>query len=594
MEKKDILCPDCEQNYISQKRYTEYGKCISCYRREITMKSKGLQYVKYVDLSSDEKARITKQREIKGSSAKRIRNAKKDVNKKELNNNQLKEVLNDKTETTRRDKIYTPEIIQQIKLIASENILPIELLEMVKSLYPDKHITPSNLNNIISRYNIPHSSKRGRNARQEVMKNRQLDERLYIEDDVESIDNIEPKQDEILSDNIIYEDTEIENNTNMTSTNNLDDKLDLDDRFGPVRAEVNQVVSTRFKNLGCSLDRDYYTDDYIDMLEKLLYLKENSANIIRNRRSQQNIMNAYQSDMIHEFENVVAESGSTYLSDKMHTIRQYRRHYENDYKDVATLRPLLESLDVSIIKKVLEALKRNKTTIDNPIFMPLVDTTLVDKYDWAKPLNSNSYKSRVSVVNYNPNNFNRNLSNNGRPLTRIGLPPKTPPTEQLNSKMRKKLKIFRVSCKVSGGGYGVMSNWYRDYECTNSKTALEYATNTLNKLASTRKGMYWTDLDVVELNVGPVKNELEQVNTSPVTKDTYEFNATKVLDENATKQFQITCQVSGGGIGVFKNWTRTYKCNTEIEAKKAADVDMNQLKNLYNGILVTQLNCKEV
>ena len=67
--------------------------------------------------------------------------------------------------------------------------------------------------------------------------------------------------------------------------------------------------------------------------------------------------------------------------------------------------------------------------------------------------------------------------------------------------MRKALKRFRVSCKVSGGGYGAFSNWYRDYECTSESTALAYAKNTLTQLATNRKGMIWTDLSCVQLNI---------------------------------------------------------------------------------------------
>ena len=45
MEKKDILCPDCASTYISEKQYTKFGKCMSCYRREYMSKNNNVEYI---------------------------------------------------------------------------------------------------------------------------------------------------------------------------------------------------------------------------------------------------------------------------------------------------------------------------------------------------------------------------------------------------------------------------------------------------------------------------------------------------------------------------------------------------------------------
>ena len=133
---------------------------------------------------------------------------------------------------------------------------------------------------------------------------------------------------------------------------------DEPERFIPIRAEVNSIMTKKFRSLSCSLSRDYDTADYVNMLDMLIYLVENGQTIINNRKNQQNIMNAYQSDLLHEMENAIAEPGDTYLSDKMHIVRNYRRHFEMDYKDVATLRQLRESLkdvnsDIKVYKNTL-------------------------------------------------------------------------------------------------------------------------------------------------------------------------------------------------------------------------------------------------
>lgn len=519
MEKKDILCPDCETNYISNKRFSDFGKCISCYRREIMAKTNNNPYIKVKDLSDEEKVRLARAREVHRKSAKKIR----------TNNNtknQTKKVVKDddtQVNNRGRNQIYTPEIIEQIKLIANENITPAELLEMIQSLFPDKPFTSSNLNNVLVRNNIPHSSRRGRKP---IDKTEIIDtntEEIAIEEEpiyeVQELPNIdepiieEPKQEEIFT--AIVPQNGLSYNPNFSTIDRSNDKTYSEDepaRFGPIRDEIDGVLATKFRRQNCSLPKDYDTNDYVNMLEMLLYIKENSATIIKNRRSQQNIMNAYQSDMLHEMENAVAKDGDTYLSDKMHIIRKYRRHYECDYKDVATLRPLIESIDLDTLKKVLNNMKKNQTFVEQPVFKPMVDTTLIDKYEWAQPIDPNSAKAKIAVGSYNPNAFTQNNGTNERPVTRIGMTPNTPPTNQLTARVRKSIKRFRVSCKVSGGGYGVFKDWYRDYECTNKDTAMAYAKNTLNQLSQNRKGMIWTDLDVVELNVDGIGKNASAIN----------------------------------------------------------------------------------
>lgn len=498
MEKKDILCPDCETNYITNTRYTTFGKCMSCYRREVLAKSSGISYVMFKDLPDDEKVRITRQREIKRNSyVKRKNNNKKGIIEVSEMENLSSNKNNNNKGRAGRPQIYTPELIEEIKTVANSNITPSELLGILKGLHPELPLTPSNLNNIISRHNIPHSSSRGKKPKkiEAEIESISTNDEIVLQDEQENsediIDIVEPT---------IQEDKVVENNSIVEVNHKVDIDNDEPERFKPIRAEIDNLLDTKFRRMNCSLDKDYTIDDYINMIEMLIYLKNNRDTIIKNRRSQQNIMNAYQSDTLHEMENAILEDGNTYLSDKMHILRKYRRYYESDYKNVSILKPLLEILNSEVLEKIYDALKRNKNYTDNPVFKPLVDTTMVTKYDWAKSMDLSSAKSNISITHYNPNDFNQG-NNNGRPVTRIGIPEKTPPTSQLNGKMRKSLKVFRVSCKVSGGGYGAFKEWYRDYECTNSNTALSYATNTLNQLAANRKGMYWTDLGVVELNV---------------------------------------------------------------------------------------------
>lgn len=472
MEKKDILCPDCADNYISETRYIKFGKCDSCYRRETMAKTRGYEYIKFVDLPQAEKDRLAHQRKLNNKSAK-ARKQKNELPK-------IKSVKNQDTNNVRKNQIYTPDVIDSIFELANDNTTIKELLNLIAEKYPDKKFNEGNLKNVIRRYKLPHLVMR------KVGVNKKLEE--VIPDVIQDNNNDNEYVEEINEDIIV--------NTEKSSCNKVIDGEP--ERFKPIRAEVKSILDKKFKSLGCVVERNYNTDDYINAVDMLLYLKKNIDVLVKNRTSQLNIMNAYQSDMIHEFENVIAKEGDTYLSDKMHIIRDYRRYYEIDQKDVQTLKTILSKLEIEDLENAERILNRNRNYVKNPIFKPYIDTTLIDKYDWAHPINEGDAKSNVSVTKYNPMGFNK--VNNSK-ITRVGLPKNTPPTNQLSSKIRKSLHTFRVSCKISGGGYGTFAEWHRDYECKNKNIAMAYAKNTLNQLSSNRKDMLWSDLSVVELNV---------------------------------------------------------------------------------------------
>lgn len=567
MKDESILCPHCNLEHISQKRFEDYGKCISCLRRETIARTTNRPYVKFVDLPEDEKQRLIKQRETNNMCyKKKTMREKKAVNKKTVEKQRRTEKYEEENGVrvrVRNNTIYTPDIINDIKKIANDDISVKEICEKLQKMYPDKGITYGNLSNVISRHSIPHRTR----GNIEEFDNVDVKDFDDINDNIESelYLNGETNSDNYTDNKETNSSLEVGNTNSTNSTNNLDNTNDkqlvklinknLPERFNKVIPEVEDTLNSKFRREGCQLDKNYTTQDYINAMNKfksvingsesvinclqeidtLMYVTENGADIINKRKNQQNIINAYQSDALHEAENVIAEDGDTYLSDKLHVIRNYRRYFETDYRNVATLRPIRSGMEKSIgelrvaldkVKSVLENifndgisedtldqvianLYKTKNYVENPIFKPLVDEKMIDKYDWVKPIDNTSAKSKISVTHYNPNSFQRDVSNNGRPVTRIGMSSNTPPTSQLTSRVRKSLKIFRVSCRVSGGGYGVFTPWYRDYECTNKDTALSYAKNTLTQLSQTRKGMIWTDLDIVELNVNktPVQSE---------------------------------------------------------------------------------------
>ena len=74
-------------------------------------------------------------------------------------------------------------------------------------------------------------------------------------------------------------------------------------------------------------------------------------------------------------------------------------------------------------------------------------------------------------------------------------------TNKSNTKIiNNKLNTYRVSCQLSGGGYGAFSHWHKDFKTSNEDLAMTCAEAALNQLADKHKGMMWTNMDVHMLN----------------------------------------------------------------------------------------------
>ena len=210
---------------------------------------------------------------------------------------------------TRKSEIYTPDVMQSIQVLANENITISELLKLLNGMYPDKKITDGNLRNVITRKNIPYKKSRiyinnEEDKTQTSTTNNGIS--FILPSDITNDDSI-TKNINIISD---YIETSINNveETNTTITHkrisNCNIPIDFEDkdRFSPIKEEVDNVLFERFERENCSSDINYTFQDYIATIEMLIFLKKNSAEMIKCRKGQYGTMNAFQSDMIHTFD----------------------------------------------------------------------------------------------------------------------------------------------------------------------------------------------------------------------------------------------------------------------------------------------------
>lgn len=623
----EILCKDCNENYINEERFKKFGVCLSCQKRMTIAKTHNYEYIPYKDLSQYEKDRLTRQRETNNRWTKK-KNAKLKANGDE---NKLKELLSeidkvppeflvgkflakyhyDKLSSVcvkgsdlynkfkkyckqekyklidvkdlyvilkekygydkcigpnndmylykgmdenemledivamsnkvsnirkpRKNQIYTPEIVNEIKATANENISVSELRQIFIDKYPDLNITASNFNNIIARHKIPHADRT-------YGKSNLVNEKVIIN----------PVKFDKIEEDIIKNETPIVEETKHIIKQELDEDGDPI-RLQSIKQEVVSVLDEKFKEKKCRNQFNYTVDDYINMLEMFEYLAGNIDGLIKCRDAQFNIVNDYQFDIIHEMENELAEEGNTYLQDKMYVMRDYRRYMEIDYKALKQLRPVLKLIrgmihpsnpnnldDPKSISGCLKALKQTISENAQPKFVPRVDVDMTKKYDWAMNKNS-KYKKAVAkqlvpqseklVQENDLTNVENKESEekydlrkrldeiDGNVIYKVDKSSKhqvvsntsnviNDRLKQLNSNIRlseDEIKngfgIYRVSCRISGGGFGVFRPWYKDYSCVKEEIAMAFAQQEFAKMKSENGQLLFTEIECHKLNV---------------------------------------------------------------------------------------------
>ncbi len=556
LQDQNVLCPDCGVNYITIKRFNDYKKCISCARRETIANTTNMPYVKWIDLSDDEKERLEKQREKNNKSAKiRARQVTKtngttlpaevlvkkfldsknyltggDISIKtteiysqfsvycsshyytllsrhelysiliekfgfkkkmsyginylrlegniniSLKSNKTADLVSEiKKENLKSNQIYTQEMIDYLISIADETKTVSELREALLKKYPDKKITASNFNNIIARRKIPHFISNGF----KLIKPTEVDTVTVDTNEIEepqlTIEDMKP---------VVSDKRDIEN-----------------DRLVPIKEEVIKVLQTKFTAMKCKTMNDFKLDDYINMIELFIYLMHNIDNIISVRNNQYDIANWYQDEIIHEMENELAESGNTYLQDKMYILRDIRRYIESDRDALKQMRVFLKNLNKvfpeSDAKKVIGQLKHINENVKQPKFIPTVDLGMVNKYSWATYGSPASAKNNKTVLTTNA--VEKFMNEKAEDIKTINI--NGTKTHLSKDEIDRGFKVYRVSCNISGGGYGAFKPWYKDYPCINADIAMSFAQQEFARMKASNSSLLFTDVKVHQLNV---------------------------------------------------------------------------------------------
>ena len=422
------LCPDCLLNYLESESEIHSGLCTSCSRRKRIMKTTGKEYKKFKDLSEEEKSKVLQNR----------------IN---LSKGRPKTVVKNT-----KNLIYTASMIDVIKDMANDNITVKDLMEKIKSIYPEKNINIGNFTNIIARHNIPHKNRSKKNKSEEIIVNNITEEKL----ENNRYDNIQQ---------------------NVLNYEKYLQKEDLTDeeRLEPIEEEVTTVLYNKFKKDNCYNEIPYTTDDYIKMLEMLLNINEQKNTIVRNGVAQHRIMDLYEDDIIHETENILLPKGNTYLQDKLHVLRNKRRALEYNGGDISIMREFLNTINMSALKNTIKNLRQERESRVNFKYIPNVDETMIDKYNWCLATRENNYKALEPVV-----------------IPYV--------TSTSNNKEPKQLNTYRVSCQLSGAGFGAFKSYYKDYQAISQDIALSYGEQELEKMKKEKPGILIQNINIHKIN----------------------------------------------------------------------------------------------
>ena len=465
---KDILCPDCELENISQKENLEWGKCKKCHLRELYYKRNKLNYIPFKLLSEKEQKNILR---LRVNSARYANNQKVIKNEKEAP--KIEDIK------TKPNKIvgYTDDVINTLKDIVTDNMTLKEILYIIQNLYPQNEgFSISNL-----RYRL---GKLGKTYKYEdkYIYTHNLNNNENKTSNLEVGEGVTIKGSDIIS-NIIT--TEANINNSIENAQDYLENMDItENSIDAIKEEVQGVINRKSKLLNCYVENNYTTEDYLNAINMLLYLKQNLNTVYTARRSQVDIFDAYQLDVLHECENVELAPGDTYIQDKLHILRQMRRAVKNDAEDLIMLKPLLALITDTTLETIKENFDKQIKLRNNVVYCPEVDVKMTKKYDWAKSSTLASGKTSRSIIKpthtiNDDASFNRSLK----------------PVKQL-----KNLKKFRILYKVSGGGQGAYKHLYKDISATSITQAREMGDKFINNLKAKNKDLLISDYNIIAQN----------------------------------------------------------------------------------------------
>ena len=433
MSNKNILCPDCELVYISSSAMKQSGKCKACYGRQYNAIRKNIPYVKVKDLSEEERIKI--------------------INKRHISVDNIKQ----NTEHKRKGKAPSDKRINVIKFcekIKSENYTLAQILQLYNYKYKEDKLDAVALRNYATRIPLPH--KPGKKGKQLEFSDSLIQQILdeAFGQNVQATNNVQVVENDISAPIVV--ENKISNNIYESKEEKCIDE------------EISNVLKDKCEELNCVYSEPYSLDYLTDLLRTISYLAKNYSQLRKGFTDQYDIMTAYQEDLLHEIEFNEDKEASSYLLDKLHTLRNKRREIQYSAENIATITKFLYTVNLTELGNTITALDNLNGKRLNIKYQPRVDKQLTKKYDWTSTTNVQEKQILYTNDKIQQRNNERYIQQRITP--------------------KQELKEFELYAVLHGGIYGEATDWVRKFRTNEGSTAVKWGIGQLQNILRAGNG----------------------------------------------------------------------------------------------------------
>lgn len=251
------------------------------------------------------------------------------------------------------------------------------------------------------------------------------------------------------------------------------------DKFQPIIDEVNSVFENRCKKLNVSTKSEDSTNKLIEAIKVLLEYSKDTKEVIKTCTDQEDIIEQYRREIDHEIENLPFSDTDTTAQNKIKVLRMKRRGIKNTKENSDLINPIANIIqhNASKFRQVLSALEKKKEERDNFIFIPLVDTTMVNKYEWCKAGWAGSARANAPIL--------------------------TTHKKEMKEEAKKKgsnIKKFRVQAEYMAWDGKPFHTMYYDIYAVSTEKAIENSKNFFDDLSKKHNNSRYTIKDAYQLN----------------------------------------------------------------------------------------------
>lgn len=307
-----------------------------------------------------------------------------------------------------------------------------------------------------------------------IMKRDELDKELVYLKPQNTIHHIIGCADDMKCEVIDNETHESYNLPDVLDNNNKDiisnEDIELDDIDPSIKTYILGTLNRKFELLRCKDKLEYNIDEIIKAVQIIKDFKTRYPLYLSNGVKQHEVMNDFQSDLIHIFENT--RQNTTELSDKLTYLRVVRRDLQFGKTYINAIKPLIDSIPLNgeQLSQVEENLIAAKYDREHPTYIPLVDMDMIERYEWA------AQPSKLQ------NKYERN-------------------NLSLKVEVSDKETVYECTCFISGGGYGTFRPYNRTYTASSEQMAQNMFNKDLDNIKRNTKGILITDIKIKQKRI---------------------------------------------------------------------------------------------